>query len=81
MTDALRKQVFKALERLPDRQVRELLRLAHARAKGSRPVKGSKRLSSLRESPAFGMWKDREDIGDTVEFAERLRDDVWRRGK
>ena len=72
MTDALRKQVFRVLEKLPDRQVRELLRLARARAKGPRPAKGSRRLPSLRESPAFGMWKDREDIGDTVEFAERL---------
>jgi predicted DNA-binding antitoxin AbrB/MazE fold protein len=29
---------------------------------------------SIRDLPFFGMWKDREDIGDGVEYVNRLRD-------
>lgn len=30
-------------------------------------------------SEFFGMWKDRTDIKDSVEFARELRDRAWRR--
>ena len=30
-------------------------------------------LGELLESDAVGLWKDREDIGDSVEFAAKLR--------
>jgi predicted DNA-binding antitoxin AbrB/MazE fold protein len=29
---------------------------------------------SIKDLPFFGMWKDREDIGDGVEYVNRLRD-------
>jgi predicted DNA-binding antitoxin AbrB/MazE fold protein len=28
---------------------------------------------SIRDLPFFGMWKDREDIGDGVEYVNRIR--------
>ena len=30
-------------------------------------------LGDLVHSPFFGMWRDRDDIGDSAEFARRLR--------
>jgi predicted DNA-binding antitoxin AbrB/MazE fold protein len=29
---------------------------------------------SIKDLPFFGMWKDREDIRDGVEYVNRLRD-------
>ena len=29
---------------------------------------------SIKDLPFFGIWKDREDIGDGVEYVNRLRD-------
>ena len=29
---------------------------------------------SVRDLPFFGMWKDRVDIGDGVDYVNRLRD-------
>lgn len=36
-------------------------------------------LGDLARSEFFGMWRDRMDIGDSVEFARRLRMEVWTR--
>jgi hypothetical protein len=33
----------------------------------------------LLRSEFFGMWRDREDIVDSVEFARRLRAEGWSR--
>ena len=33
----------------------------------------------LADSEFFGMWRDRDDIEDSVEFARRLREEGWRR--
>ena len=35
----------------------------------------------LLESGLVGMWGDRTDIGDSVQFARRLREQAERRGK
>lgn len=36
-------------------------------------------LGDLARSEFFGMWRDRTDIGDSVEFARRLRSEAWGR--
>jgi len=36
------------------------------------------RRRSIKDLPFFGMWKDREDIGDGVEYVNRLRDNPRR---
>ncbi|MFQ5812618.1 MAG: hypothetical protein ACE5I2_05435 [Anaerolineae bacterium] len=33
----------------------------------------------LLRSPLFGLWKDREDIGNSLEFAHKLRAEVEQR--
>ena len=44
-----------------------------------RPEKGNgdksspKLWKSVKDSPAYGMWKDRNDIGDGVEYVNRIR--------
>lgn len=37
-------------------------------------------LKALRDSGLIGMWKDRTDIGDSIEFAQRLRRVAEKRG-
>ncbi|HET6575706.1 MAG TPA: hypothetical protein VFG68_19050 [Fimbriiglobus sp.] len=29
--------------------------------------------------PAIGMWKDREDMADPVEWVRKMREEEWRR--
>lgn len=36
-------------------------------------------LGDLVRSEFFGMWRDRTDLGDSTEFARRLRKDAWSR--
>lgn len=36
-------------------------------------------LGDLANSEFFGMWRDRSDIGDSLEFARQLRSDSWKR--
>jgi len=33
----------------------------------------------LLKSEFFGVWRDRADIADSVEFARKLRSDSWKR--
>lgn len=37
-------------------------------------------LGDLLNSEFFGVWRERTDIADSVDFAERLRIEGWRRG-
>jgi predicted DNA-binding antitoxin AbrB/MazE fold protein len=36
--------------------------------------KHSAKRRSITELPFYGMWKDRSDIGDGIEYVNRLRD-------
>jgi hypothetical protein len=36
-------------------------------------------LGDLARSPFFGMWQNRTDISDSVEFARHLRAEAWSR--
>ncbi len=42
---------------------------------------GLRTLGDLLDSEFFGMWRDREDITDSVAFARRLRDQEWNRSR
>jgi hypothetical protein len=44
-----------------------------------RPRTGREMLQALRANGFVGAWADREDIGDSVEFARQLRERVWSR--
>lgn len=39
----------------------------------------SKTLGDLAQSEFFGMWRDRQDMEDSVEFARKLREEAWSR--
>jgi hypothetical protein len=43
---------------------------------GSQPMTGREHLQQLKDSGFVGMWKDRQDIGDSTAFARRLRESV-----
>ena len=45
----------------------------------NRPQTGREMLQALKANGFVGAWKDREDIGDSVEFARELRRRVWSR--
>lgn len=41
---------------------------------------GKELIEELTRNGMIGAWKDRTDIGDSVEFARKLRERVWKRG-
>jgi predicted DNA-binding antitoxin AbrB/MazE fold protein len=40
------------------------------------PVEMPERLRSIGDSPFAGMWKDREEMADSVEYINRLRGEL-----
>ncbi|MDE3088883.1 MAG: hypothetical protein KGJ80_05820 [Chloroflexota bacterium] len=54
----------------------ELIVLPETRASNERPPLTSR---DLLNSGLIGLWKDRDDIGDSVEFARQLREKAQRR--
>ncbi len=65
------KRLRRALAQLDRGQV---ARPAHA------PKKRGMTARQLATSEIVGMWADRTDIGDSVEFARKLREQAQRRG-
>jgi len=47
----------------------------------AKPKTGKELLAALRASGLVGMWKDRKDIGDSSEFARKLRERAQKREK
>ncbi len=43
------------------------------------PESTPSKLGDLLQSGLLGCWRDRTDLGDSLEFAQRLRHDSWRR--
>ena len=61
--------------------IAEALRLLDERDQlQNRPVSARYLLDVLRRSGLIGMWENRSDIGDSSDFARRLRIDAERRG-
>ncbi|MBI5305542.1 MAG: hypothetical protein HY868_25660 [Chloroflexi bacterium] len=54
----------------------EMIVLPDAPAPSERPPLT---VRALLESGLIGMWKDRDDIGDSAEFARKLREQAQRR--
>jgi len=51
-----------------------------ARTKGKSPTKYPfSSAGRLRNSPLIGMWEDRKDLGDSGEFARKLREQAEKR--
>jgi predicted DNA-binding antitoxin AbrB/MazE fold protein len=60
--------VFRPLEAV---QIKEGT-LVEVRVPGEQKSQGHR--NSIKDLPFFGIWSDREDIGDGVEYVNRLRD-------
>jgi hypothetical protein len=48
-------------------------------AAAEKPKTGRELLAALEVSGVIGVWADRKDIGDSVEFARQLREQAWTR--
>ena len=60
--------VFKPLEDVPVKEGTEV----DVYPRGKQPADG-KKPKSVKELGAYGMWKDRDDIGSGVEYVNRIR--------
>jgi hypothetical protein len=45
----------------------------------AKPATGKALLQALRELGLIGLWADRDDIGETVEYARKLREAASKR--
>jgi predicted DNA-binding antitoxin AbrB/MazE fold protein len=64
--------VFKPLENVPVKEGTEVDVYPRNERLGKRD-KSKKPRKSVMESPAYGIWKDRDDIGDGVDYVNRIR--------
>jgi hypothetical protein len=69
---------------LQDKKLRRALAQLDRRQEIKRPVRVPKKRGmtarQLAASEIVGLWADRTDIGDSVEFARQLREKAQRRG-
>jgi hypothetical protein len=64
--------MLKALDALSDEELEALI----ARAEAILRERITK--TPLREDPAIGMWKDREDMEDSAAWVHEVRQREWR---
>ena len=58
---------------------REVKEQAARPATAGKPKTGRDLLAALEAKGVIGVWADRKDIGDSVEFARQLREQAWTR--
>lgn len=74
--------ILDALHRVPHDQWGQILAYIESLRSGDETVTGEKRAmtaADLLNSDLVGLWADRADIGDSREFARRLREQAQRR--
>jgi hypothetical protein len=49
--------------------------------RASKPKTGRELVQALRANGFIGAWKDRTDIGDSIEFAKALRERAQKRDR
>jgi hypothetical protein len=64
--------ILKALDALSDEELEALIARAEA------ILRERIRKTPLREDPAIGMWKDREDMEDSAAWVREVRQREWR---
>ncbi|RLC78820.1 MAG: hypothetical protein DRI61_09205 [Chloroflexi bacterium] len=80
--EAMKAYIISSLDLLPPESLellKEFVAFLRSRvAEEEEPVrKGT--AEELAGSPLVGLWADREDIGDSVEFVRKLREQIERR--
>ena len=73
-------KILEDIENLPleaQKQVSDFVAFLKARY-GISPRKKTKR-GKFKDEPFIGMWKDREDMRDSVEWVRQLRKNQWSR--
>ena len=79
-----REQLWKRYSSLPiavRRGVAQMISiLADATNGGAKSLQPQRR-KSLSEEPAVGMWQDRNDMEDSVEWVRKLRRREWTRNR
>ena len=64
--------VFKPLEDVPVKEGTEV-DVYPRREHAGKPDKSKRPWKSVKEISAYGIWKDRDDIGDGVDYVNRIR--------
>lgn len=69
---------FRVLPVDSQKQVADFIAFLQQQRKRSRPKREAK-LPDLRDEPFVGMWRDREDMADSVAYVKNLRATEWAR--
>jgi hypothetical protein len=69
-------RLCKAVQALPPEQ-QKVLEYAQTLQRQEDAVNTRHEPGSWRNDPAFGMWKDREDMKDSVEWVRQIRKQHW----
>jgi predicted DNA-binding antitoxin AbrB/MazE fold protein len=67
--------IFKPIEKVPLKEGTEVDVYSRSENGGN----GGKPRKSFKNSPAYGIWADRKDIGDSVQYVNRMRQPRSRR--
>jgi hypothetical protein len=62
-----------------DALTRETAEHSEPDPRAGKPQTGRELLAALQANGFIGMWADRDDIGDSVEYARKLRERAWTR--
>jgi hypothetical protein len=82
--DVGEQEILDALHRVPRERWGDVLRFLDSLKAAEAVEPPSRRVltgKDLAESDLIGIWADRTDIGDSREFARRLREQAQRRGR
>ena len=71
------KGIFRPLENVPLKDGTEVE--VYPRARAEQGGNGGKASGSFKDSPAYGIWADRIDMGKSVDYVNRIRQPRWRR--
>ena len=70
-------ELIKEIPLLPDEVIRHIERIVEQFKREQISEAKPKARKPLRDEPFFGMWKDREDMADPVEYIRNLRREHW----
>ena len=70
-------ELIREITSLPADAKRQIERIVERFKSTQRSDSRLKKQIPLREEPFFGMWADREDMADPVEYIRKLRREQW----